>query len=202
MTHVNCLLEKFIALISELLNLPLILSLRSKEFMKSLTPIWCNWTSCQAYQNSRRQQITVSVQNPADELLELNSWLKGTPSEEQLKRFKTPQNDTALGPEVVNGKEKTGNVHSEPVKVEENTGGDAGIQSLISVVAPTAWSVSISVCLVSMVSIRSIPFWWKQPDNCRKGLPCMQQSLSGKCHSLPTNIKHQPLPVQRWLWKG
>ena len=137
----------------------------------------------------------------ATKVVGLTDWISGTASADQMKRFITPTNDTALGPNG-NG---NGNGHAkmptaapaddlavthEPIRIEESTG--RRWYPVIDFSRCTNCMECIDFCLFGVYGVDGAEtILVEQPDNCRKGCPacsrvCPENAIIFPQHKTPT----------------
>ena len=112
--------------------------------------------------------------------LNLSSWLQGSPKPEQLARFNSPTNDTALGP------------MPEPASVVRIEG-DPGRRwyPVIDYSRCTNCMECIDFCLFGVYGVDKLEtILVEQPDNCRKGCPacsrvCPENAIIFPQHKTP-----------------
>jgi len=125
----------------------------------------------------------IAAENAAQVVsLELGSWIGGTPKPDQLARFITPANDTALG---ANPQETAANV----IRIE----GDANRRwyPVIDYSRCTNCMECIDFCLFGVYGVDKVEtILVEQPDNCRKGCPacsrvCPENAIIFPQHKTP-----------------
>jgi NAD-dependent dihydropyrimidine dehydrogenase PreA subunit len=119
--------------------------------------------------------------------LGLGSWLGGNPKPEQLTRFETPTNNTALGTAQ---QEPPSSEPANVVRIE----GDAGRRwyPVIDYSRCTNCMECIDFCLFGVYGVDRVEtILVEQPDNCRKGCPacsrvCPENAIIFPQHKTPT----------------
>jgi len=125
------------------------------------------------------------------QLVGLDSWIGGSPKPEQLQRYLTPTNDTALGPPV-----EIKSAPAEPPspallqRIDEEPG--RRWYPVIDFSRCTNCMECIDFCLFGVYGVdKAETILVEQPDNCRKGCPacsrvCPENAIIFPQHKTPT----------------
>jgi len=117
------------------------------------------------------------------QVVDLMSWVGGSPSDDRLDRFKSPTNDTALGPKP------EAKPNGEPVRIEEQAG--RRWYPVIDFGRCTNCMECIDFCLFGVYGVDGADtILVEQPDNCRKGCPacsrvCPENAIIFPQHKTP-----------------
>ena len=122
------------------------------------------------------------------QVVDLMSWVGGKPDASQADRFRSPTNDTALGPP---GTSSNGNgaAKPEPVRIEEQV--DRRWYPVIDFSRCTNCMECIDFCLFGVYGVDAAEtILVEQPDNCRKGCPacsrvCPENAIIFPQHKTP-----------------
>ncbi len=134
------------------------------------------------------EDFVVEVRRIRDELatdvVQLASWIGGTPKQDQLQRYVSPSNDTALGPSQRQSDEGT-----LVARVDETP--DRRWYPVIDFSRCTNCMECIDFCLFGVYGIdQAETILVEQPDNCRKGCPacsrvCPENAIIFPQHKSP-----------------
>ena len=139
-------------------------------------------------------EIKRIAEENTQKLVQLGDWLQGTAKPEQLERFATPTNTTALGGNG-NGKHRPVEETSEPIQPKdviriEETGGRRWYP-VIDYSRCTNCMECIDFCLFGVYGVDRVEtILVEQPDNCRKGCPacsrvCPENAIMFPQHKTP-----------------
>jgi NAD-dependent dihydropyrimidine dehydrogenase PreA subunit len=131
------------------------------------------------------------------QLVGLESWIGGSPKPEQMQRFLTPTNDTALGlsPELQSSSEAEGSLLSTPQSALRIPNSDEAARRWYPVIdfsRCTNCMECIDFCLFGVYGVdHAETILVEQPDNCRKGCPacsrvCPENAIIFPQHKTPT----------------
>ena len=122
-------------------------------------------------------------------VVELTSWVGGSPSEAALKRFESPTNDTALGAGSGPGNGSLDSSDHEPIRIVESA--DRRWYPVIDFSRCTNCMECIDFCLFGVYGVDAAEtILVEQPDNCRKGCPacsrvCPENAIIFPQHKTP-----------------
>jgi len=121
------------------------------------------------------------------QLMGLDSWIGGSPKQEQLARYIQPTNDTALGPPV--------EIKSAPAVLRVPSSDEEAARRWYPVIdysRCTNCMECIDFCLFGVYGVdKAETILVEQPDNCRKGCPacsrvCPENAIIFPQHKTPT----------------
>ena len=126
------------------------------------------------------------------QVVDLMGWVSGSPKPEQIERFLSPTNDTAVGnvAPATNGHSAATNDASQFQRIEEQP--DRRWYPVIDYSRCTNCMECIDFCLFGVYGVDSIEtILVEQPDNCRKGCPacsrvCPENAIIFPQHKTPT----------------
>ena len=122
------------------------------------------------------------------QVVDLMSWVGGSPKQDQLERFKAPTNDTALGPKP-NGQPK-----SKPVRIDEAAG--RRWYPVIDFSKCTNCMECIDFCLFGVYGVDNADtILVEQPDSCRRDAP-RAAAFAPETRSSFHNTRLRQLPEQ------
>lgn len=133
--------------------------------------------------NDYIEEIKRIAAESTTQVVDLMSWVGGSPKPEQLERFKSPTNDTALGP-----KPNTP-APTEPVRIDEAAG--RRWYPVIDFSKCTNCMECIDFCLFGVYGVDNADtILVEQPDSCRKGCPacsrvCPENAIIFPQHKTP-----------------
>ncbi|HEX5103340.1 MAG TPA: ferredoxin family protein, partial [Pirellulaceae bacterium] len=119
--------------------------------------------------------------------LGLDNWIGGSPKPEQLERYISPTNDTALGPPV--------EIKSNPqsaIRIPQSDDAARRWYPVIDYSRCTNCMECIDFCLFGVYGVDKVEtILVEQPDNCRKGCPacsrvCPENAIIFPQHKTPT----------------
>jgi len=122
------------------------------------------------------------------QLVGLDDWIGGSPKPEQMERFRTPTNDTALP--IQNSELRIQN--SEAVRIPHSDEAARRWYPVIDYSRCTNCMECIDFCLFGVYGVDKVEtILVEQPDNCRKGCPacsrvCPENAIIFPQHKTPT----------------
>jgi NAD-dependent dihydropyrimidine dehydrogenase PreA subunit len=127
------------------------------------------------------------------QLVGLDDWIGGQPKPEQLQRYVSPTNDTALGPPI---EIKSAEMGSAPlqsaVRIPQSDEAGRRWYPVIDYSRCTNCMECIDFCLFGVYGVDKVEtILVEQPDNCRKGCPacsrvCPENAIIFPQHKTPT----------------
>jgi len=125
------------------------------------------------------------------QVVELGDWVQGSPSEQQLDRFKNPANDTHVGHSPPTRQNPLPQLETpiEPLRIEED--GGRRWYPVIDFGRCTNCMECIDFCLFGVYGVDQVDtILVEQPDNCRKGCPacsrvCPENAIIFPQHKTP-----------------
>src|SRR5438105_4525037 len=122
------------------------------------------------------------------QLVGLDDWIGGSPQSEQMQRYVSPTNDTALP--IQNSEFRIQN--SEPLRIPQSDEGSRRWYPVIDYSRCTNCMECIDFCLFGVYGVDKVEtILVEQPDNCRKGCPacsrvCPENAIIFPQHKTPT----------------
>jgi len=138
-------------------------------------------------------EIRRIVEEASTQVVELGSWLQGSPSADSLQRFENPTNDTALGalglPILSAQQDVPEPAPAELQRADDDT--DRRWYPVIDFGRCTNCMECIDFCLFGVYGVDAVDtILVEQPDNCRKGCPacsrvCPENAIIFPQHKSP-----------------
>ena len=139
------------------------------------------------------EEIKRLATSTGTDVVNLMDWVQGSPTPQQMERFQTPTNDTAVGATngSANGASQNGNgdASKEVVRIEEQAA--RRWYPVIDYGRCTNCMECIDFCLFGVYGIDTVEtILVEQPDNCRKGCPacsrvCPENAIIFPQHKTP-----------------
>jgi NAD-dependent dihydropyrimidine dehydrogenase PreA subunit len=129
----------------------------------------------------------------AMQLVGLDDWIGGSPKPEQLQRYVSPTNDTALGPPVeIKSADASAATPQSVFRISQSEEAGRRWYPVIDYSRCTNCMECIDFCLFGVYGVDKVEtILVEQPDNCRKGCPacsrvCPENAIIFPQHKTPT----------------
>jgi len=127
------------------------------------------------------------------QLMGLDGWIGGDPAPEQLQRYVSPTNDTALGPPVeIKSVDAAPATPQSALRISQSEEAGRRWYPVIDYSRCTNCMECIDFCLFGVYGVDKVEtILVEQPDNCRKGCPacsrvCPENAIIFPQHKTPT----------------